>query len=125
MKKKPPKWIFYEYHWQQHPPTDEERHGTKGRLVDVILAKSDILALDKTGTITEGKPSVVTADFYEDFNPALLHALVSTSNHPVSQGIKTYLEIKHEKLETLTLEEIKSIEAKGLSASYQGETLIG
>lgn len=89
------------------------------------MAKSDILALDKTGTITEGKPSVVTADFYDDFDPALLHALVSTSNHPVSQGIKAYLEAKHEKLEVLTLEEIKSIEAKGLSASYQGETLIG
>ena len=89
------------------------------------MAKSDILALDKTGTITEGKPSVVTADFYEDFNPALLHALVSTSNHPISQGIKAYLESKHEKLVALTLEEIKSIEAKGLSASYQGETLIG
>lgn len=89
------------------------------------MAKSDILALDKTGTITEGKPSVVTADFYDDFNPALLHSLVSTSNHPISQGIKTYLETKHEKLEALILEEIKSIEAKGLSASYQGETLIG
>jgi len=89
------------------------------------MAKSDILALDKTGTITEGKPSVLTADFYDDFDPALLHSLVSTSNHPVSQGIKTYLEAKHEKLEAITLEEIKSIEAKGLSASYQGETLIG
>jgi len=89
------------------------------------MAKSDILALDKTGTITEGKPSVVKADFYDDFDPALLHSLVSTSNHPISQGIKAYLEAKHEKLEALTLEEIKSIEAKGLSASYQGETLIG
>ena len=89
------------------------------------MAKSDILALDKTGTITEGKPSVVTADFYEEFNPTLLHSLVSTSNHPISQGIKVYLETKHEKLEILTLEEIKSIEAKGLSASYRGKTLIG
>ena len=30
------------------------------------MAKSDILALDKTGTITEGKPSVVKADLFID-----------------------------------------------------------
>jgi len=89
------------------------------------MAKSDILALDKTGTITEGKPSVVSADFYEDFDHSLLHALVSTSNHPISQGIKAYIEINYKKTETHTLEEIKSIEAKGLSASYQGKALIG
>ena len=89
------------------------------------MAKSDILALDKTGTITEGKPSVVSADFYKDFDHSLLHALVSTSNHPISQGIKAYLEAEYGKPEAHTLEEIKSIEAKGLSASYQGKTLIG
>ena len=89
------------------------------------MAKSDILALDKTGTITEGKPSVVSADFYEDFDHSLLHALVSTSNHPISQGIKAYIETNYKKTETHTLEEIKSIEAKGLSASYQGKALIG
>jgi Cu+-exporting ATPase len=89
------------------------------------MAKSDILALDKTGTLTEGKPSVVKADLFEDFDPSLLHSLVRTSNHPISQGIKTYIETNYEKIETHTLEEIRSIEAKGLSASYQGKKLIG
>jgi Cu+-exporting ATPase len=89
------------------------------------MAKSDILALDKTGTITEGKPSVVKADIFEDFDPSLLYSLVSTSNHPISKGIKVYLEDKHHILEALTLEEISSIEAKGVKASYQDQQLLG
>lgn len=89
------------------------------------MAKSDILALDKTGTITEGKPSVVKADFFEAFDPSLLYSLVSTSNHPVSKGIKTYLEEQYEDLETITLEEITSIEAKGIKARYKDRQLLG
>ncbi len=89
------------------------------------MAKSDILALDKTGTITEGKPSVVKADFLADFNPSLLYALVNTSNHPISKGILNYISSKHDTLEPLNLSDIKSIEAKGISANYKGSTLLG
>ncbi len=89
------------------------------------MAKSDILALDKTGTITEGKPSVVNVEYFADLDPSLLHALVSTSNHPISKGIAGYLEKTYEDLSTLNLEDIKSIEAKGLKARYQGQELIG
>ena len=56
------------------------------------MAKADILALDKTGTITEGKPSVVDAQIFDTFNPHALYALVNSSNHPISKGIKSYLE---------------------------------
>jgi len=89
------------------------------------MAKADILALDKTGTITEGKPSVVAVQNYADFDPALLYALVRTSNHPISKGIQNYLTEQHEHIATLSLENITSIEAKGLKASYQGKKLLG
>jgi len=89
------------------------------------MGKSDILALDKTGTITEGKPSVTKADFLGDFDPSLLYSLVNTSNHPISKGIKTYLEDKYEKLEMLALEKITSIEAKGVRATYKNQQLLG
>jgi len=89
------------------------------------MAKADILALDKTGTITEGKPSVVDAQIFENFNPTTLHALVNTSNHPISKGIKTYLEQHYKNIKPLILEDIHSIEAKGLSAQYDGQTLLG
>ena len=89
------------------------------------MAKSTVLALDKTGTITEGKPSVIQADFFEGFEASLLYALVVTSNHPVSKGIKRYLETRYETLEPLILEEICSIEAKGIKARYQNKNLLG
>ncbi len=89
------------------------------------MAKSKLLAVDKTGTLTEGKPSVVKAELFEDFDPALLLALVSTSNHPVSKGISMYLKEENETLQTIELKEIKSIEAKGIEAAYKGATLLG
>ena len=89
------------------------------------MAKSDILALDKTGTITEGKPSVINTEIFADLDPSLLHALVNTSNHPISKGIANYLEKEYETIHTLNLEEINSIEAKGLKASYNGKQLMG
>jgi Cu+-exporting ATPase len=61
----------------------------------------------------------------EVFDPSLLYSLVSTSNHPISKGIKVYLETKHETLETLILDEITSIEAKGVKASYKSQQLLG
>ena len=89
------------------------------------MAKADILALDKTGTITEGKPSVVSAQLFDGFNPAYLYALVSTSNHPIAQGLQRYLQAQDETLTPLTLENIESIEAKGLQATFEGHTLLG
>ena len=89
------------------------------------MAKSHILALDKTGTITEGKPSVIQAKLLDGFDPALLLALVQTSNHPIAKGIQRYLEASYNVLSPLTLEEIKSIEAQGIQAQYQDKQLLG
>ena len=88
------------------------------------MAKADILALDKTGTITEGKPSVVDAQIFDTFNPHALYALVNSSNHPISKGIKSYLEETYDKLDPLQLDNIVSIEAKGLKASFNNTTLV-
>jgi len=89
------------------------------------MAKSKLLALDKTGTITEGKPSVIKAELFEDFDPSILLALVNTSNHPISKGIVSYLKKENNPLQQLTLENIKSIEAKGIKATYKGKNILG
>ncbi len=89
------------------------------------MAKSDLLALDKTGTITEGKPSVIQETQYSPYDASLLLALVSTSTHPVAKGIYHYLQDKEESLQPVTLEEIKSIQAKGIQASYLDKQLFG
>lgn len=83
------------------------------------MAKADVLALDKTGTITEGKPSVVGIQTFKDFEPHLLYALVSTSNHPISKGIQNYLEQNYTHLMPITLSNIRSMEAKGLKQTIK------
>lgn len=91
------------------------------------MAQSDLLALDKTGTLTQGKPSVLHRHLIhpEDFDASLLLSLVSTSNHPISKGIVKHLQTLDTTLNTYTLEHIKSIEAKGITASYQGKKVLG
>jgi len=89
------------------------------------MAKSTLLALDKTGTITEGKPSVLKAELFEGFDPSLLLALVETSNHPISKGIASYLKENNDSLTSITLKEIKSIQAKGIEARYGNKRLLG
>ncbi len=89
------------------------------------MAKSNLLALDKTGTITEGKPSVVSVELFETFDKALLLALVNTSNHPISKGIRHYLLEENEYLIPLQINDIKSIEAKGLEATFENTSLLG
>jgi len=85
------------------------------------MAKATLLALDKTGTITQGKPSVLHETLIKDFDKRLLYALVSTSAHPISKGIVNFMG----KMDEVSLSEIKSIEAKGLEATYLGQRLIG
>jgi len=89
------------------------------------MAKSDVLAIDKTGTLTEGKPTVLKVELLDGFDPDLLLALVKTSNHPISKGLQSYLESEYKALSPLVLDDIKSIEAKGVKASYQGKQLLG
>jgi Cu+-exporting ATPase len=89
------------------------------------MAKATLLALDKTGTITEGKPSVIDLDTHEGFDPALLLALVHSSNHPISQGIESYLLTIHPDLIPPTISQIKSIDAKGITAQTETQRLAG
>ncbi len=89
------------------------------------MAKSDLLALDKTGTITEGRPSVVNLQTFEGYDEDLLYALVSTSKHPVSEGIRRYLEKNGKPFAPIALDAIKTVQAKGVEATYEGKKLKG
>ena len=89
------------------------------------MAKADVFLLDKTGTITEGKPKVLYHDRRGEYDVNLLYSLVKGSSHPISKGIASYLESHHDSLKILPLEGQKHIQARGLKARYQGETLVG
>ena len=95
----------------------------KGGVYLEIGAKLSFVALDKTGTITHGKP--VQTDYIQlsetsDVTPQLLAAsLGARSDHPVSQAIA-----KHEGLEASTLKEVESFEAipgRGVKGLVEGQ----
>ena len=89
------------------------------------MAKCDTLVLDKTGTITKGKPEVVETAYVQSFDRSLLYALVSSSTHPISQGIASFLKESTEPLHVKHLEQVKTVEAKGVKALFEGHTLLG
>lgn len=79
------------------------------------------IILDKTGTITEGKPvvtnSVWTAGEATDKNTAILYALEVQSEHPLAQAIVDHL--KAEKMRSIPLKRFESITGKGVQAQLE------
>ncbi len=89
------------------------------------MAKADVLVLDKTGTLTVGKPEVLNVEIFHDFDITLLYSLTKASNHPVSKGISKYLLQDDATLKDIIFDEFTQIAAAGISASYQGDKLLG
>ena len=91
------------------------------------FAKANTIVLDKTGTITHGKLSVVKGNCEVLSNEQLniLYSLVDSSTHPISKAIKKYLEENFENLVHIELENIEQVDAKGLKAFYNGDSIFG
>ena len=83
------------------------------------LAKCDTIVFDKTGTLTTGKLKVDKFEKILEFDENLLYSLAKRSKHLVSIGICRFLEENFKDLKIVNLEEIKTIEAKGVSASFK------
>ncbi len=84
------------------------------------LAVATTVVFDKTGTLTKGELTVSKVEILDENVEKLnlLYSLLSASSHPVSTSIKNYLSSKYE-LEIKNLEEVKNIEARGMSAIYK------
>jgi len=89
--------------------------------------KIDTILFDKTGTITEGKPSVtdvvILAEFSEDDVLAAVYAVERLSEHPLAQAI-----IEHTKRYSSNkiASQFKAVTGQGAFASIDGkEVLIG
>lgn len=89
------------------------------------LAKADVLLMDKTGTLTKGRPEVIDAGVVDPDALRLVYTLVEGSNHPVSKGVASYLKRLDETYTPVTLDQVKSVQARGVSAYYEGKRLIG
>jgi len=88
------------------------------------MAKIDTLVLDKTGTITVGKPEVIKEKIYKEFDKSILYSLVKSSNHPVACGIAEYLK-GESKIGEYILDEYSQIPASGIVAKYKDNKLLG
>ncbi len=90
-----------------------------------IMAKADTLVLDKTGTITVGKPEVINVHLYEQFDKTLLYSLCKLSKHPVASGIAKYLEEKDENIQEIIFDELSQIPSLGIKAKYKEIQILG
>jgi len=89
------------------------------------MAKVDTLVLDKTGTLTIGKPEVIKGHIYEEFDAKLLFSLVKSSKHPVACGIFKYLKNSDAEIKQVLLDDYIQIPACGISARYNSSKLLG
>ena len=87
------------------------------------MAKADVLVLDKTGTITQGRPKVVAADEHDAFDAQLLYALLQNSKHPIAQAVVNH--IYKEEMNSYSLESLKNVPSQGITAMYNGKMVAG
>jgi Cu+-exporting ATPase len=90
-----------------------------------IFEKVDTLVVDKTGTLTEGKPrltAVIPAEGFQETQ--LLQSVASlekASEHPLAAAI--IAGAKEKNIELITVAEFQSITGKGIVGSLQGKRI--
>ena len=89
--------------------------------------KTQIVALDKTGTITQGEPKVTDIipvnSRSEKELLSIAYALEKKSEHPLARAINQKAE--QDGLEAKEVEQFKALPGNGLTASYDGAVLSG
>ena len=83
------------------------------------LHKVDTVIVDKTGTITIGKPTLVDIQNLSDFKDSelvsILASLEKKSEHPIAQAILNYAREKNLEIENVS--DFESLQGKGLKGS--------
>lgn len=106
----------------------------KGGAFIEAASNIDTVILDKTGTITRGKPAIVNITTAKDVNAELILKLAASaemhSSHPMAISILD--EVKKRKLEVPEHEDTQTVVARGIRASINavdgfegGEVLVG
>ncbi len=90
------------------------------------LQDADVIALDKTGTLTAGRPELTELQVAEGFDEAQVLALVAAaeaqSEHPIATAIVRAA--KHRGLGLPEVEEFDSVTGYGISAVIGGQRLL-
>ena len=91
------------------------------------LHKVDTVVLDKTGTVTQGKPQVtdvVAAPGVEEAElVALAAALEAKSEHPLAKAVTAYGQAR--KVQSLPVADFQAQHGRGVSARVEGKALVG
>lgn len=86
-----------------------------------LLKDTKVVALDKTGTLTEGKPTLTDIDVLENYHPddvlAAIAAVESHSEHPIAHAIIDAARQKN--LSLPKVENFKSITGYGIEANSE------
>ncbi len=87
-----------------------------------LAHKVDTIILDKTGTITEGKPIVTSVLWNDNFSnidqfEAILYSMESCSEHPIANSIVN--SIDKNKISAINVENYKSILGMGAMAIFE------
>ena len=89
------------------------------------LHKVDTILLDKTGTITEGKPQVTDIISEIDKNEfiKIASSIENNSEHPLSHAISEYA--KDNNIQAKNIEDFEAISGKGIKAKYENKIYYG
>ena len=87
--------------------------------------KIDTVVMDKTGTITEGKPKVTDIIEYIDKNSLLTYAisLEKNSEHPLAEAIVKYC--NENNISSENVENFEAVFGKGVKATSDNFTILG
>ncbi|KIO74675.1 copper transporter [Pedobacter lusitanus] len=88
--------------------------------------KVNTVILDKTGTITEGKPLVTGIEWVDNYVEndeklaGVLLAMEQQSEHPLAEAVVNY--IRDMKISAAVITDFKSLTGRGVEAVFNGET---
>lgn len=84
-----------------------------------LAKKINAIILDKTGTITKGKPTVTDVIWTEgnDSSKQILIAIEKQSEHPLAEAVVSFYKDEN----SVNVNHIESITGKGVKAHYNGE----
>lgn len=88
-----------------------------------LSKKVNAIILDKTGTITEGKPEVLSVNWKagvsEDFLSTIVLSIEQQSEHPLAEAVVRHFNSSNKA--SVQLDSFESITGKGVTAIYKGE----
>lgn len=86
------------------------------------LHKADVVVVDKTGTITKGKPELVSIKNFSDKSDneiiSIIASLENKSEHPIAHAVVSYANLN--KIKFVSVENFEAIKGKGLKGIING-----